>query len=96
MGRITPSFRQLFLQWLHHIHHRKGSLIRRLPDTRDRDVFDTLLRNAWAPEMAAMAEANIHPVIDIVNLTAEVNVKAELERLTRHLETLQKLVDEEY
>ena len=96
MGRITPSFRQLFLQWLHHVHHRKGSLFRRLPDTADRDAFDALVRDAWAPETAAMAEANIHPVIDIVNLMAEVNIKAELERLTRHLETLQKQVDEEH
>ena len=95
MGRITPSFRQLFLQWLHHVRHRKGGLFRRLLDTADRDAFDALVRDAWAPETAAMAEANIHPVIDIVNLTAEVNIKAELERLTQRFEALQKRIDEE-
>ncbi|MFQ6076513.1 MAG: hypothetical protein ACE5Z5_10330 [Candidatus Bathyarchaeia archaeon] len=85
MGRITPSFRQLFMREVERL--RKG-FRPTLTDPEHQRALDGLIR-AWSGESAAMMMSNIPATLDAMNLLANVHTRAEMERLERRLEELE-------
>jgi len=81
MGRITPSFRQMFLKELRKLRNKKKGFYNTLRDPKHKEAFDSLIRDAWQPESAAMVQSDLYGVIDDMNLMASVNVKREIEVL---------------
>jgi len=69
MGRITPSFRQLFLSEVEQLRKDfQGALL----DKGNREAFDLLIR-AWCSEDHAMGNSNVPCTLDIMNLMANVH-----------------------
>jgi hypothetical protein len=89
MGRITPSFRQLYFERLDKLKKHYVGLLR---DPAHRNAFQLLLREAWDREHAAMSNAEIPFVLDALNLTASVHIKAEIITLKQRLEESQHIV----
>ena len=89
MGRITPSFRQLYFERLDKLKKYYVGLLR---DPAHRNAFQLLLREAWDREHAAMSNAEIPFVLDALNLTANVHIKAEIITLKQRLEESQLVV----
>jgi hypothetical protein len=83
MGRITPSFRQLFLS---EVEELKRTFYRALLDPKHREAFDLLIR-AWCSEDTAMGNAFIPCVLDNINLLANVDNKKCIEELRMWLFT---------
>jgi hypothetical protein len=87
MGRMTPSFRQVYLEVLQKLKTHYQPLLR---DKRFRDAFEALVREAWDVEHAAMANSQLPLVMDAMNLTANVRNAAEMAMLRQQLEELKK------
>jgi hypothetical protein len=79
MGRITPSFRQLFLS---EVEELKRGFYRALLDPTHREAFNLLVR-AWCSEDTAMANAFIPCVLDNMNLLANVQMEERLAELEK-------------
>lgn len=93
MGRITPSFRQIFMDLMRQLRFKKCSFFYQLRDVKHRDAFDIIFREAWASEMAAMTQANIYPITDVVNLMAAVHVRADLVEIEERIERLRQRLE---
>jgi hypothetical protein len=78
MGRITPSFRQLYHQ---QVDDLKQGFQRTLLDISHREAFDLIIKEAWSTEGHAMAAAGIPCTIDIMNLMANVDNKKVITQL---------------
>jgi hypothetical protein len=89
MGRITPSFRQLYLGQIEHLRSRSG-FQNTLIDLENSRALDSLIKEAWSPEGAAMAQANIPAVLDVMNLMASVHNKSASDALRKRVEELEK------
>lgn len=85
MGRITPSFRQLFLKEVERLRKKFQPA---LVDPEHRRAFDELIRT-WSGESAAMTQSNIPATLDALNLLANVHTRAEIEGLRGRLEELE-------
>jgi hypothetical protein len=59
-----------------------------LRDPELQEAFDSLIRE-WSREGPAMIQSNLPYPLDAMNLLANVNVRAELERLEEKLKELQ-------
>lgn len=94
MGRITPSFRQLFHKFMEKIRFRKKSFYNILTDPENQKVFDLLLSEAWSLEDAAMSQSNIYPVTDIMNLMAAIHNKKCIEETRKSIEELERRIKE--
>jgi hypothetical protein len=68
MGRITPSFRQLYEETIAEL---KSELQAAMVDLGHKTAFDLILRDAWSREQAAMG--NSTTVCDKLNLIASVH-----------------------
>ena len=90
MGRITPSFRQMFLRELRRLRNKRKGFYNTLREPKHKEAFDALIRDAWQPESAAMVQSDLYGVIDDMNLMASVNVKKEIEALK---ETINEVED---
>jgi len=90
LGRITPSFRQMFLRELRKLRNNKKGFFFTLRDPKHREAFDALIRDAWQPESVAMVQSDLYGVIDDMNLMASVNVKKEIELLKEKIEEMEK------
>jgi len=88
MGRITPSFRRLFLAEVERLTTRFRPKLR---DPRLQATFDALIR-IWSREHAAMIVSDIPLPLDVMNLVAAVDTQAELMKLATQLQTLQDRV----
>jgi hypothetical protein len=75
------------------LRFKKSSLFYQLQDQKQRDAFDTIFREAWAIEMAAMMQANIYPITDVVNLMAAVHVRADLVEIEEQIACLRQRVE---
>ena len=93
LGRITPSFRQMFLRELKNLRNNKKGFFFSLRDLKHREAFDALIRDAWQPESAAMVQSDLYGVIDDMNLMASVNVKKEIELLKEKIEEMEKRLE---
>ena len=70
MGRITPSFRQLFHS---EVEELKRYFQKTLLDKGHVEAFNLLLREAWSAEDHAMGVSNVPYPLDIMNLMANVH-----------------------
>jgi hypothetical protein len=87
MGRVTPSYRQTYQEFLERIRKNYVEMLR---DEGHREAFEALLREAWDREHAAMANSELPLVLDALNLTANLHNQSEIQRLERRLEELEK------
>jgi len=70
MGRITPSFRQLYEETIDEL---KSELQAAMVDLGHKSAFDLILRDAWNREQAAMGNCTLPTVCDKLNLVASVH-----------------------
>jgi hypothetical protein len=70
MGRITPSFRQLYEETVAEL---RSELQAAMVDLGHKSAFDLILRDAWSREQAAMGNSTLPTVCDKLNLIASVH-----------------------
>ena len=70
MGRITPSFRQLYEET---ISEMRTELQAALVDLNHKSAFDLLLKEAWNLEQAAMGNSTLPTVCDKLNVMASIH-----------------------
>src|SRR5919206_2098937 len=82
MGRITPSFRQLYEEILSEL---RTELQAALVDLGHKSAFDLLLKEAWNPEQAALGNSTLPPVTDKLNIMASIHNRKLIAALSREL-----------
>jgi hypothetical protein len=82
MGRISPSFRQLFEEMISEL---KMELQAALVDLGHKNAFDLLLKEAWNPEQAAMGNSTLPTVYDKLNVMASIHDRKLIAALAREL-----------
>lgn len=87
MGRVTPPARYLFLQQLEDLKKQFRSV---LSESKHREAFDLLAREAWSPEQAAVVEPSIPSLIDALNLVAGVHTMGCIEEIRLELKSLRE------
>jgi len=92
MGRITPSFRQIFLQFIKELKFRNNHFYKALKDPEYQKAFDQLLKEAWSAEGAAMSQSGIHCITDILNLMANVHNRKCIEEVRNRLKELERCI----
>jgi hypothetical protein len=70
MGRITPSFRQLYEETVAEL---RSELQAAMVDLGHKSAFDLILRDAWSREQAAMGNSTLPTVCDKLNLIASIH-----------------------
>ncbi len=70
MGRITPSFRQLYEETISEL---KSELQAAMVDLGHKSAFDLILKDTWNREQAAMGNSTLPTVCDKLNLVASVH-----------------------
>ena len=70
MGRITPSFRQLYEETIAEL---KSELQSAMVDLDHKSAFDSILKDAWNREQAAMGNSTLPTVCDKLNLIASIH-----------------------
>jgi hypothetical protein len=98
MGRITPSFRQLYEETVAEL---KSELQSAMVDLGHKTAFDLILKDAWSREQAAMGNSTLPTVCDKLNLIASVHnrkltgiMARELKEKESQLKQLSDRVDE--
>ena len=94
MGRLTPSFRQLYEET---ISEFKMELQAALVDLGHKSAFDLLLKEVWNPEQAAMGNCTLPTICDKMNIMASIHNRKLIAGLTRELnqrDTLIKKLEE--
>jgi hypothetical protein len=82
MGRITPSFRQLYEETVAEL---KSELQSAMVDLGHKSAFDLLLKDAWSKEQAAMGNSTLPTVCDKLNLIASVHNRKLTDAMAREL-----------
>jgi hypothetical protein len=107
MGRITPSFRQLYEETISEL---RTELQAALVDLGHKSAFDLLLKEAWNPEQAAMGNSTLPTVSDKLNVMASIHNRkliailakelkekdVEIEELKQNIISLQDKLDNLY
>jgi hypothetical protein len=70
MGRITPSFRQLYEETIAEL---RSELQSAMVDLGHKSAFDLILKDAWNREQAAMGNSTLPTVCDKLNLIASIH-----------------------
>ena len=70
MGRITPSFRQLYEETVAEL---KSEIQSAMVDLGHKSAFDLILKDAWSREQAAMGNSTLPTVCDKLNLIASIH-----------------------
>jgi hypothetical protein len=70
MGRITPSFRQLYEETIAEL---RSELQSAMVDLGHKSAFDLILKDAWSREQAAMGNSSLPTVCDKLNLIASIH-----------------------
>lgn len=91
MGRITPSFRQLYEET---IAEMRSELQAALVDLGHKNAFDLLLREAWNPEQAAMGNSSLATVIDKLNVMASIHNRKMIAALIKELREKDSVIEE--
>ena len=91
MGRITPSFRQLYEET---ISEMKTELQAALVDLNHKSAFDLLLKEAWNPEQAAMGNSILPTVSDKLNVMASIHNRKLIAILTKGLKEKDREIEE--
>jgi hypothetical protein len=82
MGRISPSFRQLYEETISEL---KMELQAALVDLGHKNAFDLLLKEAWNPEQAAIGNSTLPTVCDKLNVMASIYNRKLIAALAREL-----------
>jgi hypothetical protein len=82
MGRITPSFRQLYEEIISEL---RTELQAALVELSHKSAFDLLLKEAWNPEQAAMGNSTLPTVSDKLNVMASIHNRKLIAVLTKGL-----------
>jgi polyhydroxyalkanoate synthesis regulator phasin len=85
IGRITPSFRQLYEEIISEL--RTELQVRK-------NAFDLLLKEAWNPEQAAMGNSTLPTVSDKLNIMASIHNRKLITALSRELKEKDAKIDE--
>jgi tRNA/tmRNA/rRNA uracil-C5-methylase (TrmA/RlmC/RlmD family) len=91
MGRITPSFRQLYEET---ISEMRTELQAALVDLSHKSAFDLLLKEAWNPEQAAMGNSTLPTVSDKLNVMASIHNRKLIAILTKGLKEKDREIEE--
>jgi len=90
MGRITPSFRQLYEETISEL---KMELQAALVDLGHKSAFDLLLKEVWNPEQAAMGNSTLPTICDKLNVMASIHNRKLIAALTRELDKRDPIID---
>ena len=82
MGRITPSFRQLYEETISEL---KSELQAAMIDLGHKSAFDLILKDAWNREQAAMGNSTLPTVCDKLNLVASIHNRKLTAAITKEL-----------
>jgi hypothetical protein len=82
MGRITPTFRQIYEETISGL---KTELQAALVDLGHKSAFDLLLKEAWNPEQAALGNSSLPTVCDKLNVMASIHNRKLIAALVREL-----------
>jgi hypothetical protein len=91
MGRITPSFRQLYEET---ISEMRTELQAALVDLSHKSAFDLLLKEAWNPEQAAMGNSTLPTVSDKLNVMASIHNRKLIAILTKGIKEKDREIEE--
>ena len=91
MGRITPSFRQLYEET---ISEMRTELQAALVVLNHKSAFDLLLKEAWNPEQAAMGNSTLPTVSDKLNVMASIHNRKLIAILTKGLKEKDREIQE--
>src|SRR5215207_3308518 len=91
MGRITPSFRQLYEGTISEL---RTELQAALVDLSHKNAFDLLLKEAWNPEQAAMGNSILPTVSDKLNVMASIHNRKLIAILTKGLKEKDREIEE--
>jgi phage-related minor tail protein len=91
MGRITPSFRQLYEETISEL---RTELQAALVDLSHKNAFDLLLKEAWNPEQAAMGNSTLPTVSDKLNVMASIHNRKLIAVLTKWLKEKDREIEE--
>ena len=90
MGRITPTFRQIYEETISGL---KTELQAALVDLGHKSAFDLLLKEAWNPEQAAMGNSSLPTVCDKLNIMAAIHNRKLIAALVRELREKDELIE---
>jgi hypothetical protein len=90
MGRVTPSFRQLYEETISEL---KTELQAALVDLGHKSAFDLLLKEAWNSEQAAMGNSTLPTVCDKLNTMASIHNRKILAALVRQLNERDSIIE---
>src|ERR687883_2101737 len=91
MGRITPSFRQLYEEIISEL---RTELQAALVDLGHKSAFDLLLKEAWNPEQAAMGNSTLPTVSDKLNVMSSIHNRKLIAVLTKGLKEKDREIEE--
>ena len=91
MGRITPSFRQLYEETISEL---RTELQAALVDLGHKGAFDLLLKEAWNPEQAAMGNSTLPTVSDKLNVMASIHNRKLIAALAKELKAKDSQIEE--
>jgi hypothetical protein len=90
MGRITPSFRQLYEETISEL---KMELQAALVDLGHKGAFDLLLKEAWNSEQAAMGNSTLPTVCDKLNVMASIHNRKLIAGLVREFNERDSIIE---
>jgi hypothetical protein len=90
MGRIRPTFRQLYEET---ISEFKTELQSALVDLGHKNAFDLLLKEAWNPEQAAMGNSTLLTVCDKLNVMAAIRNRKLIAALVREMGEKDQIIE---
>jgi hypothetical protein len=90
MGRITPTFRQIYEETVSGL---KTELQAALVDLGHKSAFDLLLKEAWNPEQAAMGNSSLPTVCDKLNIMAAIHNRKLVAALVRDLREKDEVIE---
>ena len=91
MGRITPSFRQLYEETISELRTELQAAFIGLDN---KEAFDLLLKEAWNPEQAAMGNSTLPTVLDKMNVVASIHNRKLIAALKKELASKAKAIAE--
>ena len=91
MGRITPSFRQLYEETIAEL---RSELQSAMVDLGHKSAFDLILKDAWSREQAAMGNSSLPTVCDKLNLMASVHNRKLISTMARELKENDVKIDQ--
>ena len=91
MGRITPSFRQLYEETVSELRTEFQAA---LVDLGHKSAFDLLLKEAWNPEQSAMGNSTLPTVSDKLNVMASIHNRKLIAALAKEMKAKDFQIEE--